>query len=354
MRTKIIAALLAVLTALGGLNLFQSIRDRIQPADTEMAVEAEVAVSSESRSLRNKTDRRERSSRSKAVVRSVARSGGEVKFDESFRVSDGDDLVVNISHADVSIETGPGSEATVKVSVESRNMSRADERFDAMNWEVYQEGDEVHVRAESPNGNWNVDMSIDVQITIPAEFDVDVETSHGDLDMEDLEGRLHLLTSHGNVELESVTGDLIWVKSSHGDIAATLLRSDQVDIQTSHADIEIIAVYSNEFNATTSHADVEVGHLEGETAVTTSHGDINVSLVGDKAATFNTQHGDVELHIDEDASADLDLRGAEVRIGSSMEIRGNVSDDRVDASINGGGATIKARTTHGSVSVRNR
>jgi len=354
MRTKIIAALLAVLTALGGLNLFQSIKKKIQPGESGDIVAVEV----ERRTSKTKYEYRAQAE-SKTEVKTKAKltavqAGAETMIEESFSVSDGDNLIVNIDHADVYVETGSGSRATVTVTLESRRMEKAKERFEAQNWEVYQDGDSIHIQAESPNGRWNVDMNTEVLVTIPSSFNVDLETSHGDLEMGDLAGNLRLLTSHGDVELAEVSGPRIWVKSSHGDIEANSLRSDEVDVQTSHADIEVHSVYSRVFNATTSHADVEIEYLEGRAAISTSHGDIEVEISGSEGATFETQHGDVVILIDGDSTADLDLKAENVKVASSLNVRGQVRDDRVDGSINGGGQMIKARTTHGSVSIRER
>jgi len=65
-----------------------------------------------------------------------------------------------------------------------------------------------------------------------------------------------------------------------------------------------------------------------------------------------TQHGDVDVFVDSDIEADFDLRGADVNMSRSLRLNGRVDDDRVEGSVNGGGRTIKARTTRGSVAVR--
>ena len=348
MRTKVIAALLAVLTALGGLNLFQSIKKKIMP------VEHETIVMSESREVHERVKvRSEVRVRERVIARvRVNTNSDEVMIEESFSVDNGDDLIINITHAEVTILTGSGNRAEIEITLDSRNMRAAVERFEDMDWRVYKEGDAIHIEADELRGNWNTSMDIDVLIFIPATFNIDLETSHGDVELGDLMGSLKLLTSHGDVEMGEVEGSTIWIKSSHGDIEAVELRSEQVEVQTSHADIEVGAIYSKRFDATTSHADVEIGYLEGETSISTSHGDIEVYLNGDSSASFTTQHGDVDVFVDSDIEADFDLRGADVNMSRSLRLNGRVDDDRVEGSVNGGGRTIKARTTHGSVSVR--
>lgn len=367
MRTKIIAALLAVLTALGGLNLFQSIKQRLSSdADTQTyAVSGEMAdhiIVEEKEGNRERIRIRvggevETIVETKIVTdvktESAVRisSGSETMISERFNVDRGDNLVVNISHAEVEIETGSGSEAEIEVHLDAYRSEKARELFERMNWRVYQDGDDVVVLAEDIRGNWNVDMDISVHILIPTEFNVDLETSHGDVDLGDLLGTLKMSSSHGDVTMGDVEGDRIWVQTSHGDISGGGMNAPLVDVQTSHADIELDSVNSKEFNATTSHADVEIQSIVGVSRIVTSHGDVNVELDSADGAQIETEHGDVDLRINAKSGYDLDMRAEEVRISSSLKVEGRLGEDFVDGSVAGGGAQIRVRTTHGGISV---
>ena len=104
--------------------------------------------------------------------------------------------------------------------------------------------------------------------------------------------------------------------------------------------------------ATTSHADVEIGNLTGASRIRTSHGDVFVELADDLGAEITTQHGDVEVSMTSGARMDLDLRASDIEISSRMNIKSLVSEDEVNAELNGGGALLKARTTQGDISIR--
>jgi|GEM_PF-646843 len=374
MRTKVIAALLAVLTALGGLNLFQSIKQKLNPND-EVNVEAVQVKEKDGIVVREEGNR--------IVIRAVnavdtevevetevevdtdfdfdfefefdaeeASQNEEVMISERFGVKEGSTLIVDITHADVTIVTGSGNEAEVEVTLESNRMSRARERFEEMNWQVRQEDGDIVVTAEEVRGwnNWNFD--VDVTVHIPARFNIDMETSHGDIDLGSIEGEVSVVTSHGDVELGDVMSSRIWVKSSHGDIEGRTLNAGIIELQTSHADIELDAVEAKEFNATTSHADVEIGTLYGQSRIRTSHGDVQIALADDMGADIETQHGDVDIEIAEGARMDLDLRGGEVEVSRGLDVNGRISEESVDGSVNGGGATLRIRTTHGEIYVR--
>jgi hypothetical protein len=350
MRTKVIAALLAVLTALGGLNLFQSIKQKLQPNDEAVV---EVVTVSERDGITVREEGNRIVIRTSAVSSSEADAGTEeVMISERFTVKEGATLRVDVSHAEFQIVTGSGNEASVEVTLDSNRMGRARERFEEMNWSVEQRDGDIIILADDPRGWSNFNMDIDVKVHIPARFNIDMETSHGDIWVGDLEGELSMLTSHGDVELGNIHSSRMWVKSSHGDIAGKALRASVIELETSHADLEFESIESEEFNARTSHADIDIDRLRGAATLRTSHGDVDVELIDELGADIETQHGDVSVRVTKDARFDLDLQGAEVEVSSALRVNGRVSEDRVDGSINGGGQVLRVRTTHGEVVVR--
>lgn len=364
MSTKIVAALLAILTALGGLNLFQSIKQKLVPqANIETLALAEsdgMTITDDGRRIvfrtaatTVETDVEVDTDFDFAFDFDIDTDDGEVMISEHFDVKRGATLIVDVSHADVDIVTGSGDEAHVEVTLDSnRRFKRAKEQFEKMNWRVSQEDGDVVLMADDLRGWNNISLDIDVTVHIPSEFNIDLQTSHGDIDLGHLEGEVSIVTSHGDVDLDDVKSRRIWVKSSHGDIEGGLLSAGVIEVQTSHADIEIEAIDSEEFVATTSHADVEIGNLTGASRIRKSHGDVFVELADDLGAEITTQHGDVEVSMTSGARMDLDLQASDIEISSRMNIKVLVSEDEVDAELNGGGALLKARTTHGDISIR--
>jgi DUF4097 and DUF4098 domain-containing protein YvlB len=364
MRTKIIAALLAVLTALGGLNLFKSIKERLFPAVTQSAtVEQADAVATEeiTEDGRSRVRIRVRAGESESSTeraRIRISDDSAVMIDRRFNVRAGQNLRINVEHSDVTIRTGDVDEAHVLVSLDSGNLDRAIEIFERMEFQVEMVGDEVRIESGSIDGNWNSGfnggLDINVDVTIPERFNVRMETTHGDVDLDDIDGIVVLNTTHGDVSAATISGPEISLKSTHGNIEAGALRSERIDVKTSHADIEVETVESRMFSATTSHSDVRVANLSSDSDIETSHGDIEITLDGPYAAELGTSHGDVVVYAPSDLKASLDLKGAQVRVSSGFNLQGSVDKDHVVAEIGGGGSRITARTTHGSVHLRDQ
>jgi len=276
----------------------------------------------------------------------------EIMISEQFAVQEGATLFIDIAHAEVTILTSSRTSADVEVSLESNRMSRARERFERMNWQVHQEEGNIVVTAETLRGWNNVNMDIDVTVHIPARFNIDVVTTHGDVDLESIEGELSVVTTHGDVQMDDVMSSRIRVTSSHGDIEGRELSADTIELRTSLADIEVNRVDSGEFSAITSHADVDIGLLRGESRIRTSHGDVDVALADDMGLDVETEHGDVDVRLAKEARMDLDLRGGDVDVSSSVDVNGRISEDTARGRINGGGAALRVRTTYGEIHVR--
>ncbi len=287
-----------------------------------------------------------------------AQNDSEVMIDERFKVHPGQTLSVNVEHADVTVTTGDVDEAHIVITLDSDDLSDARELFEQMDFTVEMVGDEVRVESKSRDNNWNFNsdrnFDLNVDVTIPEEFNAQMTTTHGDVELGDIVGRVLLNTTHGDVSVGSIEGSEISLRSTHGDIDGESLLSEKVTLNTTHADIEIELVRSRFFSATTTHSDVRVDLLEGKSNISTSHGDIEVSMIDGYAAELTTSHGDVMLYAPTGLTADLDLKGAQVKLGSVFRLEGQAETDHVSGRINGGGAKILARTTHGSIYLRNK
>jgi DUF4097 and DUF4098 domain-containing protein YvlB len=371
MRTKIIAALLAVLTALGGLNLFKSIKDRLIPSESETVELTAVQEVSDSGTdgktrvrVRVRANGAEVENARESTLARVAerlaihvRDGAETMIDRRFDVREGQTLFIDVEHADVTVNTGATDEAHVVVSLSSTNLERAHDIFDEMNFRVNMVGDEVRIESDALDGNWNSDwnggLDIKINATIPERFNARMKTTHGDVDLDDIEGVVDLNTTHGDVSAASIVGPEITLKSTHGDIAARSLQSDAITVNTTHADIDIASVNGRAFSATTSHSDIHIEKLLAPSEIQTSHGDIEVNMPKALSAKLTTSHGDVVVYAPASISADLDLAGAQVRV-SGFDVQGDVQKDRVSGRVGSGGARIFAHTTHGSIDVKNQ
>ncbi|MDX1741565.1 MAG: DUF4097 family beta strand repeat-containing protein [Rhodothermales bacterium] len=329
MKTTITAVLLCVLGALGLLNIGQSLKNHLFPCDEEAETTYTVQVATS-------TDE-------------------EVMLDERFKVSAGDVLDLSLSHADVDIQTTDRMEAHIRVSVSATSEEKAREYFESRNFEVRQDGDRVIVKMNPRKRNWNwnsgrVDMN--VEVSIPTQFNAEIAMSHGDLEMGELEGYLDLKNSHGDVEVAAVRGDWVDIKLSHGDVELGRAMAEKVKLHNSHGDLEVGEIATKMLNATNSHGDLSVGIKEGGTMeLTNSHGAVDIAMSSAVGGSIRNSHGDIDIETHGDAAMTLDFQGSTVRLDESLSFQGTSPSQRVEGAVNGGGPLLKARTSHGSIRI---
>jgi len=163
-------------------------------------------------------------------------------------------------------------------------------------------------------------VTIDLTVTVPDRMNLDVKTSFGDVDIQDIEGDLHLDTRHGNVRLADLVGDLK-AFSQFGILEGSRLEGD-VQIRGNHLGVELDTV-TGTVEVDTGFQEVNLANIKGSVEVKTEHGPTileniagDVSVVSSYAAVdidqvegtvdLETSHGRVTFAADQ-VDADVDI-----------------------------------------------
>ncbi len=328
MKTTLTAVLLLALAALGILNVGQSIRNHFLSHDEASE---------------------------KHVVRVVQSTSDETMIDETFKVRPGGLLDVAVGHADVEIKTTDGTEARVVVTLSARDMEKGREFFESRNFEVRQDGNRIVVKTNPRKGSWSWNsgrVDIDVDISIPAEFNADIAMSHGDLEAGPLQGNLDLKSSHGDVEVAEANGEYFKIKLSHGDVEVGRVSARTVELMNSHGDLEVGMIAAEDISARSSHGDMALGIKEARSMdITNAHGEVELAMSSPVGGSIRNSHGDIDIEMHDGTAMTLDLQGSHVSVGSSMNFSGTATSEKIEGTLNGGGPLLKARTSHGSIDI---
>lgn len=256
--------------------------------------------------------------------------------ERTFTVSKGGKLEVSVRTGDIRVSPWAKSE----VHVLADGVDEEDLEFLRMD----QSGNTVRVefRPRGGWGGWN--GSPRFEISIPSEFNVEMKTSGGDLEVTGgVNGRIEGSTSGGDIKLQNVTGK-VDMSTSGGDIRVGDI-SGNVELSTSGGDIELRRV-EGEASVRTSGGDIKVDYVAKTLEAKTSGGDITIGDVGGEA-TVSTAGGDVKVG---KVSGGARLRTA----GGNIGLRG--ATGRVDASTAGGdieleniSGSIDAKTAGGDI-----
>lgn len=342
MRTKIVAAILCVLAALGLVNVGKTLTNKFFNHDVERHEHRFSHVETRTHVDRHST--------------TYVSTGDELIVDKRFNVDEGGLLDLSIGHADVSIETSGGDVATVRVTLHARDLEVAREYFESLNFDARQDGDRIVVKTEPSKRNWNRRSNggaeIDVDIVIPRRFNAEISIAHGDLELGDLVGDLDLRVAHGDASVGSVDGDNIDVKMAHGDLEFEAVKARIVYLKTAHGDLMTGPLSADELSAKAAHGDLELDLRSGGTIdISNSHGEINLALAEAVGGTIRNSHGDIEIEAPENLAANVEFRADKVKMSGNYSFGGSQSKSSMEGALNGGGPTLKAHTSFGTIAV---
>ena len=323
---------------------------------------------------------------------------------ESFSVSPGGTLTVDVEGADIVISEAAGS-VTVNVKGMKEEWSQ---------WlDISQTADGVLVKFD-PEKRIRVRETIVFEIGVPTEFNIDAEsaggditvtdgirgtvdvetaggditlegkvagavvceTSGGDIEVADVEGELSLSTAGGDIEVGNVTGNAevetsggdIEIQSVQGDLDASTsggdIRADRVSgdasVQTAGGDLKLGTIGGN-LEAGTAGGDIDVMGVNGTTEAGTAGGDLNLEKLGGEFEA-STVGGDVLVSLTGSYPGEMSTIGGEVilllpsdsqvTIDAEIRFSGNDEDDAVPITSEFGAVNIKRGSVIKSVSSR--
>ena len=311
-----------------------------------------------------------------ALLAAVPGFAAEKKLDRTFKVTPGGRLDVVAAAADITVNGG-SNDVVVRIV-----MSGAQGELDKLELSAEQSGNDVKVSVlNNERSLRNIDGRITVQV--PAQYNVELNTSGGDLAIERLQGEVRGKTSGGDVRVSALRGP-VKVNTSGGSIAATDIQGS-LEAQTSGGDIKASNV-EGDVQARTSGGNVEVDTVGGAVSAQTSGGnvvargargttqlrtsggnitaevagkleaksaagDIRVQLDGpNQGISASTSAGSIELQLPRGTKAAVDATASGGTVRSDLPTEASQqSSQRLVGKLNGGGETIYARTSGGNV-----
>jgi hypothetical protein len=187
-----------------------------------------------------------------AIVACIPTFAGETETrDDTFSVGATPKIVVSSDNGQIDVVTGNEGIVNVKASIR---------RPDYVDYGVVQEGDTVRVEARvSSLRGFGPDPGADIIVTLPADTNVDLRTSNGDIEVVDIQNSGKLRTSNRRISLENVKGESE-VNTSNGDIGfrGEMTAGGMNQLTTSNGSVEVtlLGEPSVKLDATTSNGEI--------------------------------------------------------------------------------------------------
>ncbi|GEA08244.1 hypothetical protein KUL42_30050 [Alteromonas sp. KUL42] len=228
-------------------------------------------------------------------------------IERSFETVSGNTLHVRTDAGSINIDTHNKDQILVNVSIDGE-----DENFE-VEFDEHSEGLKISGKRDSSWG-WNNRLRVRFDITVPKQYELDLDTSGGKIEISDITGNIEVRTSGGAIEVGSVIGD--------------------VELDTSGGSIKTAAI-EGEINAHTSGGSVEVVFAKQPT----------------KNARLHTSGGSIRASFPSNIAIDIDASTSGGRVHSDFTVDGKVKKQSIRGAINGGGPKVALHTSGGSIRI---
>jgi hypothetical protein len=200
-----------------------------------------------------------------------------------------------------------------------------------------QDGDSVEISARARNGmnwGWNMHRRLHLEIHMPRNADLTVETGDGSVESDAITGNVDIHTGDGHIRLDGAKGDI-------------RLRTGDGSIEGRDLD--------GKLEANTGDGHVTLDGRFDSLDIKTGDGSINARVnPGSKMVNgWNVRTGDgsVTMSVPADLQANIDATTNDGRIslGIPVTVEGNLGTSQIHGKMNGGGAPLTIHTGDGSI-----
>ena len=147
----------------------------------------------------------------------------------------------------------------IRKVVRAPSLSEAEDYARDVQIFVKRRGSAVHVYKEYPRFPRDVQVEVSYDILCPARLDIDLRTSNGNIEIQDVEAVTQVKTTNGNVQFRGNPGYLE-IKTSNGNIRASVIQlRDMAQLETTNGRVTVV-VHSGvaPISAATTNGSIDV------------------------------------------------------------------------------------------------
>jgi hypothetical protein len=283
-----------------------------------------------------------------------ASSAPQGTFDRTLQVSGPVDLEVLTRSGDVTVRAGSAGAVQIhgKIHVGDHWLMggrEADVHQIEQNPPIRQEGNNIHIEYVDIKN-----ISVDYEITVPADTTVRSHTGSGDQVIEGTRGSVELQTGSGDLKLSNLAGE-IRVQTGSGNVRARQVAGAVKG--TGSGDIEIEETSAGDIDLHTGSGNIIARGVQGGFHGETGSGDITAEGTQSGSWEIHTGSGNVHVRLPQNAAFDADISTSSgtVDVGAPIEmtVQGRVGDmhKQIRGKVRGGGPLLRVRTGSGDISI---
>lgn len=168
-----------------------------------------------------------------------------------------------------------------------------------------------------------------------------------------------VITTHYPKEEHGITSIFDWLSGDHIDANVrydiTVPRTMNVNVSNTNGGI-VLSDVTGSHELDTTNGKIEVSRCAGSLDASTTNGSIHAELLRvnkGQPLRFETTNGRIEVAVPANAAADIDAATTNGSISSDLPVATTrTSSNSLRGTINGGGTSMRLRTTNGGITIR--
>jgi len=278
-------------------------------------------------------------------------------FQKTFQVSGPVDLEVLTRSGDITVRSGPAGMVSVtgRIFVGDRWLF-GDRRLDEVhqiqqNPPIRQDGNSIHIDYVNVRN-----ISVDYEITVPAETALRAHTGSGDQTIEGIHGNADLQSGSGDMRLSQLSGE-IRVQTGSGNVRGRGI-SGPVRGGAGSGDIELEETGPGNIDLRTGSGNVVARGVNGTFRGEAGSGDITAEGTQTGEWEIRTGSGNVHVRLPSNAAFDANLSTSsgslDIDAPITMTVQGRVQETRksINGKVRGGGPLLTVRTGSGDIHIQ--
>ncbi len=276
-------------------------------------------------------------------------------FEKTFSVSGPVDLEVQTRSGDIIVRSGGAGSVSIRGKIfVGDHWLFGNRHADVSDIEQHpplrQEGNSI--RVDYVNAR---DISVDYEITVPADTTIRTRSGSGDQIIEGTRGNADLQSGSGNIKLARLTGE-IRLQTGSGDVRAREIAG-AVRGGAGSGNIELEETGSGDIDLHTGSGNITARGIQGAFRADAGSGDITAEGMQTGAWGIRTGSGNVHVRLPANAAFDADISTSsgtlDVGAPITMTVQGRVQETRksIQGKVRGGGQLLTLRTGSGDIRI---
>lgn len=297
-------------------------------------------------------------------------------FEKNLKVSGTVELEVTSGSGNITVHQGGAGSVYVSAKIHGNSGSwlfgggNIEERIHRIeqNPPVVQQGNSIHI-GKIEDRELTRNISIDYDVTVPAQTHLNSYSGSGDLTISGLELPVTAKTGSGNVTVERVSADsrvssgsgdltinsvkgILYAQTGSGNIRADGIAGDAF-VDTGSGDIQVRQSAGGSVKAQTGSGNIKLQGIKGGLRADAGSG--NIQAEGEPTADWRlgAGSGNVTLRVPSQASFNIDARTSSgtLKINHPVTTQGTMARNHIQGKIGNGGVLLDVHTGSGDIEV---